>query len=131
MDSIYRFVVVVLNFICFIRLPTFPGWHEGVNQSGSDVEIRPFPSRPATATCLLAMGLAFGFGLVSIFWQHINSISTALIAETLTYGAVSGHVRGTSMALGWITVALIGCVGLGLLFMKLSIDHVTGLTDDE
>ena len=83
------------------------------------------------AVSLGAIALGFGFGLISVLWQHINSSSTASMAETLTYGAVSGHVGSAAMALGWVGVALLGLVTVGLLIMKLSIELIMRLTYDD
>ncbi|KAJ5666092.1 uncharacterized protein N7477_008540 [Penicillium maclennaniae] len=126
---IYRFIVVILTFICFILLSTFPGWHKEVDETGSEIETKPFPSDHVIAACLFTTCIGFGFGLISILWQHINSSSTASMAETLTYGAATGHVGGVAMALGWIAVGVIALVGLGLLEMKLSIDLLKRLID--
>ncbi|KAJ6059214.1 uncharacterized protein N7446_008797, partial [Penicillium canescens] len=109
------YIVVGLIFICFILLSTFPGWHEEVDENGSEREVKPFPSELVLSICFLAMGAGFGFGLISVLWQHINSSSTATMAETLTYGAVSGHVGGAAMALGWISTGLSAVVFIGLL----------------
>jgi hypothetical protein len=43
---------------------------------------------------------------------------------------VSGHVGAGSMALGWISVAIIGLVGTAILTMILSISMLRKLTDD-
>jgi hypothetical protein len=127
----YRYIVVALIFICFVLLSTFPGWHEEVDENGSERDVKPFPSGPVLSTCFLAMGAGFGFGLISVLWQHINSSSTATMAETLTYGAVSGHVGGAAMALGWVSIGLSAAIFIGLLVMKLSISILTSLTEDD
>lgn len=123
--------MVVLTFICFILLSTFPEWYEFVDETGSESEhqIKPVTFPHVMAACLFTTGIGFEFGLIAILWQHINSSSTASMAETLTYGAASGHVGGVAMALGWIAVGLIAFVGLGLLAMKLSFNFITRLPD--
>lgn len=52
------------------------------------------------------------------------------MAETLTYGAVSGHVGTAAMVLGWFAVGLIGVATIGLLIMIMSISLLRRLTDD-
>lgn len=52
------------------------------------------------------------------------------MAETLTYGAVSGHVGTAAMVLGWFAVGLIGTVAIGLLIMIMSISLIARLTDE-
>ncbi|KAJ5664658.1 hypothetical protein N7462_011471 [Penicillium macrosclerotiorum] len=123
-------ITIILIATCLIVLSTFPGWHEEFDETGSDIEVRPFPKPSAVTACLFTTGLGFGFGLTSILWQHINSSSTASMTETLTYGAASGHVGSSAMALGWIGVGLIALVGLGILTMKLSISYIKRLHDE-
>ncbi|KAJ5173764.1 uncharacterized protein N7500_001695 [Penicillium coprophilum] len=124
------YIVVALTFICILLLSTFPGWHEEVDDEGSMRAVKPFPSRPVTWACSLIMVTGFGFGLISILWQHINSSATATMTEMLTYGAVSGHVGGVAMALGWLSVGLISLVALGMLVMILSIQLIMKLTEE-
>ncbi|KAJ6125565.1 hypothetical protein N7471_012882 [Penicillium samsonianum] len=125
------YIVVALAFICILLLSTFPGWHEEVDDGGSMREVKPFPSRQVTMICLLDLIAGFGFGLISVLWQHINSSATVTMTEMLSYGAVSGHVGGTAMALGWISVGLISLVGLGILVMILSIELIRKLTEED
>lgn len=129
--TLNRYVVIVACVIAFILLSTFPGWHEERDENGSDVEIKPFPSRPVSQCVLIALVLGFSLGIISILWQHINSSSTASMAEILNYGAVSGHVGVGSMALGWIAVIIIGIVATAMLVMIMSISLIRRLTDDE
>ncbi|KAJ6095280.1 hypothetical protein N7486_006026 [Penicillium sp. IBT 16267x] len=124
------YIAVVLAFGCFILMSTFPGWHEEKNESGSEIEVKPFPSRPVSQIALGLISRSFGFSFISVLWQHINSSSTASMAETLTYGAVSGHVGTAAMVLGWFAVGLIGVVAIGLLIMILSISLITRLSDE-
>ncbi|KAJ6177910.1 hypothetical protein N7519_008371 [Penicillium mononematosum] len=124
------YIVVALMFICFLLLSTFPGWHEEVDEDGSELHVKPFPSEAVTLACLLALGASSGFGFISILWQHVNSSATATMAEILTYGAVSGHVGGVAMALGWLSIGLVALVCVGLWVMRLSISLVRNLTDE-
>lgn len=123
--------MIAVSFIGFLLLSTFPGWHEEVDDSGSEREVKPFPSRPVSYAVFYALAIAFAFGFVSALWQHINSSSTASMVETLTYGVVSGHVGPAAMALGWIAVGLIGIAALGMIVMIMSISLIRKLTDDE
>jgi hypothetical protein len=126
-----RYVVIVACVIAFVLLSTFPGWHEERDESGSDVEVKPFPSRPVSHGVLVVLVIGFCLGITSILWQHINSSSTASMAEILNYGAVSGHVGAGSMALGWISVFIIGMVGLAMQVLIMSISILRRLTDDD
>ncbi|PKX95432.1 Fig1 domain-containing protein [Aspergillus novofumigatus IBT 16806] len=124
------FITVVLTFLCFILLATFPGWHEEVGEDGSEREVRPFPSWTIMQVVLVLSVLGFMFGLVSIFWQHVNSSAAGTMSESLTYGAIEGHVGTAAMIIGWAAVVCLGIVALALLTMILSIQILRKLTDD-
>ncbi|KAJ5375575.1 hypothetical protein N7517_007581 [Penicillium concentricum] len=124
------YIVIVLIFICFLMLSSFPGWTEEIDDSGSVREVKPFPSRPVSQTCLLGFLSSAAFCLISVLWQHINSSAAATMAETLTYGAVSAHVGGAAMALGWLSLGLIAAVSIGMLVMILSISLLRKLTEE-
>jgi hypothetical protein len=117
-------------FICSLLLSTFPGWHEEADDDGEEREVKPFPSQAGLWACLLTASVSSGFGLISILWQHVNSSATATMAEILTYGAVSGHVGGAAMALGWLSIGLVVLVCVGLLEMELSISIIRNLSED-
>lgn len=95
------------------------------------MEVKSFPSRPVSQAAFAALITAFAFGFISVLWQHINSSSTASMVETLTYGAVSGHVGPAAMALGWIAVGMVGVAAFGLLIMIMSISLIRKLTEEE
>ena len=110
---------------------TFPGWHEETDDEGSEVEVKPFPSRPVTYVALGASTLGFIFALISVLWQHVNSSAAGTMAETLTYGAVEGHVGTGAMILGWAGVALICIVALAMLVMIMSVSIIRQLDDED
>ncbi|GAB1198082.1 hypothetical protein APSETT444_007390 [Aspergillus pseudonomiae] len=110
---------------------TFPGWHEEVDETGSEREVKPFPSRPVSQAALGLSSLGFIFALISILWQHINSSAAGTMAESLTYGAIESHVGTAAMILGWAAVACLGIVTLALLVMIMSISLLRRLTDGE
>ncbi|PLB38155.1 Fig1 domain-containing protein [Aspergillus candidus] len=125
------FIAIILTFICFVLLWTFPGWHEEVNAEGSEVEVKPFPSRPVSQAALGLIALGFMFGLISILWQHINSSAAGTMAEGLTYGAVESHVGIAAVVLGWAAVVCMGLSTFALLIMIWSIALIRVLTDDD
>ena len=125
------FIAIVLTFICFVLLWTFPGWHEEVNDDGSEIEVKPFPSRPVSQVALGLIGLGFMFGLISILWQHINSSAAGTMAEGLTYGAVESHIGTVAVVLGWAAVVCMGLSTVALLTMIWSIERIRLLTDED
>ncbi|KAI9707099.1 MAG: hypothetical protein M1836_000059 [Candelina mexicana] len=123
-------VAIVLAFICFLLLATFPGWHEEIDERGSDREVKPFPSRPVSQVALALIFISSIFVLVSVLWQHTASVAAATIAQDLGNGSVKSGVGTTAMILGWFGFALLIIVTIGLLVMILSIHLLDKLTDD-
>lgn len=128
---IFRIVAVVLSFFCFILLATFPGWHEERDESGSDVEVKPFPSRPVSQAALALIFVSSVFVLVSVLWQHTASVAASTIAQDMGNGSVKSGVGTSAMVLGWFGFVLLVVVTIGLLVMILSISLIRKLTDED
>ena len=124
-------VAVVLAFFCFILLATFPGWHEEQNDAGSDVEVKPFPSRPVPQAALALIFVSSVFVLVSVLWQHTASVAASTICQDMGNGSVKSGVGTSAMVLGWFGFVLLVVVTIGLLVMILSISLIRKLTDEE
>lgn len=123
-------VAIILAFVCFLLLATFPGWHEEHDDNGSDREVKPFPSRPVSQIALALIFVASVFVLVSVLWQHTASVGASTIAQDLGNGSVRSGVGTAAMILGWFGFALLIIVTIGLLVMILSIRILDQLTDD-
>ncbi|KAF2261006.1 membrane fusion mating protein FIG1 [Lojkania enalia] len=124
-------VAIILAFFTFILLATFPGWHEERDRvTGSDVEVKPFPSRPVSQVALALIFISSIFVLVSVLWQHTASVAAATVAQDLGNGSVKSGVGTSAMVLGWFGFALLIIVTIGLLVMILSIIVLDRLTDD-
>ncbi|MDI1485074.1 MAG: hypothetical protein OHK93_000208 [Ramalina farinacea] len=124
-------VAIILAFACFILLATFPGWHEEIDEHGSDRDVKPFPSRPVSQIALALIFVASVFVLVSVLWQHTASVAASTIAQDLGNGSVKSGVGTAAMILGWFGFALLIIVTIGLLVMILSISILDKLTDEE
>ncbi|KAL1958498.1 hypothetical protein VTO42DRAFT_4362 [Malbranchea cinnamomea] len=121
-------VALILAFLCFILLITFPRWHE-VEADGDDVEVLPIPSRPVSQVALALIFVASVFILVSVLWQHTASVAASSIAQDLGNGSVKSGIGTSAMILGWFGFAFLVVVMIGLLFMVLSIPLVARITD--
>lgn len=126
-----RFIGVALTFLTFLLLGTFPGWHEEIDETGSNVEVSPFPSRSVSTFCLVTSALASMFHLVAALWQHINSSAAATMTTNMTYGAVKGSVGTGGMILAWGGTIFSIIVAGGLYVMIASISKIRQLTDEE
>jgi Ca2+ regulator and membrane fusion protein Fig1 len=126
-----RIVAIILAFFTFILLATFPGWHyEHDELTGSDVDVKPFPSRPVCQIALALVFVASVFVLVSVLWQHTASVAAATIAEDFGNGSVKSGVGTSAMVLGWFGFVLLIIVTIGLLVMLLSMSVLDKLTGD-
>jgi hypothetical protein len=124
-------VAIILAFVTFLLLATFPGWHEERDaHTGSDIDIKPFPSRPVSQVALALIFIASIFVLVSVLWQHTASVAAAQIAQDFGNGSVRSGVGTSAMVLGWFAFALFIIVTIGLLVMILSIHLLDRLTDE-
>lgn len=110
-----------LGFIGFLLLGTFPGWHEEVDEDGSEREVKPFPSRPVSQTALGLYVIAALFAFISGLLQHIASSTGSVMVQALTYGTANGHVGPAAMVLGWIAIFLYFLVAAALAIMIQSI----------
>ena len=121
---------IALAFVSICLLLTFPGWHEEVDDDGTEREVKPFPSRPVSLIALTASMLASLLALVSMTWQHTASVAVATTAQHLGYGTVKSAVGPTSLVLGWVGFGSMALAAVGLLVMVLGIRTLNQLTDD-
>ena len=127
----YSIVALVLAFVVILILATFPGWHEEHDaRTGSDIDIKPFPSRPVSQVALALIFVSSIFVLVSVLWQHTAAVAAAQIAQDFGNGSVKSGVGVSAIVLGWFGFALLIIVTIGLLVMILSIRLLDKLTDD-
>lgn len=130
-DIILRIVAIILAFICFLLLATFPGWHEETDERGGEHDVKNFPSRPVSQVALALIFVSSVFVLVSVLWQHTASVAASTIAQDLGNGSVKSGVGTTAMILGWFGFTLLIIVTIGLLVMILSINMLNRLVDDD
>lgn len=130
-DIILRIVAIILAFICFLLLATFPGWHEETDERGAEHDVKNFPSRPVSQVALALIFVSSVFVLVSVLWQHTASVAASTIAQDLGNGSVKSGVGTTAMILGWFGFTLLIIVTIGLLVMILSINLLDRLVDED
>lgn len=123
-----RIGAIALECIVFVLLSTFPGWHyEQDDLTGSDIDVKPFPSKPVVDTALCLLGLATMFNLTSALWQHTSAASAASMMEVAVFGAIKASVGTSTVVFVWLNFVLIFIVTVGLLIMSLSMSILDGL----
>lgn len=116
------FMAVVIAFVCTTLLSTFPGWRaERDYNTGSDVDVKPFPSWPVSQVALAQAFVAAVLLLIAALWQHVGAVGSATMAETANYGNVKTSIGTGAMAMAWAGFTIEMCVTIGLLVMILSI----------
>lgn len=123
-------IAIVLAFLSFLLLATFPGWHTTTGHDGSEQEVRPFPPRAVSQVALATIFIASVFILVSVMWQHTAAVAATTVTQDLGNGSVRSGVGTAAMVLGWFGFGLLVVVTLGLLVMILSIQLLNQLTDE-
>ena len=123
-------IAIILSFLTFLLLATFPGWHTTTTPDGSEHVVKPFPSRAVSQVALATIFIASVFVLVSIMWQHTAAVAASQVAQDLGNGSVRSGVGTSAMVLGWIAFSMLVMVTLGLLVMILSIQLLDRLTDE-
>lgn len=122
---------MALTGLAFAGLATFPGWHEERDaRTGSDIDIKPFPSRPVSQAVMALLFIASIFLLVSALWQHVAAVSAATNISTLSQRRLIVKVGAAAVALVWLSLAMVLVVAQGMLVMILSIHLLDRLTDE-
>lgn len=122
---------IALLVIVIAILMTFPGWHEDTDDAGSEVDVKPFPSRTLSTIATLLSTFASALALLSMLWQHVASVTFVTNAENMTYRLVKGRVGVVGLALGWLAVFTMIAGSIGLVVMILSVRLLDRLTDED
>ncbi|KAJ2898422.1 Ca2+ regulator and membrane fusion protein Fig1-domain-containing protein [Zalerion maritima] len=123
-------IAIIFAFVCLLLLATFPGWHEESNSEGSELDVKPFPTRPVSQVALAIIFVSSIFVLVSVLWQHTASVAASVIVKDFGNGSVKSGVGTSAMVMGWFSFALLIIVTIGLLVMILSIRFITRWISD-
>ncbi|PVH85652.1 hypothetical protein DL98DRAFT_511239 [Cadophora sp. DSE1049] len=120
---------IPLGFVATLILATFPGWHEELDDEGSEREVKPFPSRPVMKIALGALTLGSLFCFISVMLQHVAGAAGSAMVESLSYDTVRAKVGTASMVIGWGGELLYVVATVGLLVLALSIRSLAGAED--
>jgi hypothetical protein len=126
-----RILSVVLTSVTIAGLATFPGWHEETDrETGSIVDVKPFPSRKVSGMCAACMILSTLFSLTAATWQHVAATSSASVVEYAFDKGWDTEVGSVAAGLVWASFFINAIVMMGLILMKYSITLLDRLTDE-
>ena len=126
----YRFMAVAIGFVVFCLLARFPGWHEEVDENGSERDVKPFPNRFLTKLACGLSAVTVFLALISSLWQHTAAVAAATTTENMGYGFVKSIVGGAAMGLGWAAFTTLILPFVGLVILIFSIRFWDELEDD-
>jgi len=122
-------IAIVLMILASLLLATFPGWHVEVNSSGSDVDVKPFPSKPISQlVCVLLIGSSFVL-FVATLWQHSAAVIVAAMMPRFTSPALTTHVSPIAVALEWLAWALVSVAAIQISVIIVTIYNVLAGAD--
>jgi uncharacterized membrane protein len=115
----------------FAGLAMFPGWEEGTDDAtGSDIDIKPFPSRTVSKAVALTLFMASLLLFVSSLWQHVAAATLVTTVSSMSQGKLVGHVGVVAAVLIWLSLALVVLVFIGLLILIMSLHLLDILTSE-
>jgi Ca2+ regulator and membrane fusion protein Fig1 len=123
-------MAIGLAFLCVVLLSTLPGWHhEEDPHTGSDIDIRPFPSSSAVMTGLVTSLAAGFFAFASALWQHTGAVSARYMVQAMGYGSFVADTGTAALVLAWVSFGLLVVPAGGLVLWKIEIDALSTLGD--
>lgn len=125
-------MAIVLAFFAVLLFATFPGWHYEQDEfTGSDVDVKPFPSKSVTQVCLVLSVVAAMTILVMSLWQHTAAVAAKSTMLAGSYGNVKAEIGTAAIVLSWISCALLFAATIGVWVMRTSMSILDRLTGDE
>lgn len=122
-------IAVILITIAVILLCTFPRWREEVRpESGSMLEIRPFPSRKSMFLTFNFMFVATLFLIVSILWQVTASNAVQVISSN---NGFLGQSSRTAQILIGVNIAITGISAFIVMVYLLTLKSLDTLVDND
>ncbi|KAI4800498.1 hypothetical protein E4T44_10091 [Aureobasidium sp. EXF-8845] len=122
---------VVLTSVTVAIMATFPGWHEETNlETGSAVDVKPFPSPKVLRFCVACMFLSTLFSLTAAIWQHVAATSSASVLDYAFDKGWDTEVGSVAAGLVWTFFFMNAIVMLFLFLLMYTIALIDRLTDE-
>lgn len=97
----------ILSILAGGTILTFPVFKTYVQDNGSVLEFRAFPSTTTDLISIVSLGSANLLSLKFALWTHSGASSAADALNTLFPQSVSAHVGQVPIILSWIACALV------------------------
>ena len=121
---------IIFAFIATCLLATFPGWHEEVDENGSERDVKPFPSKAAVRVVLVSELMACILAFMSAVWQHVAAIAFSAALGLLSADTLSNRVGAAGMVFGWLGSISLLVGTIGILFLDIYLRSLDQLTDE-
>jgi hypothetical protein len=117
--------------LAFAGFATFPRWHEERDpRTGSDIDVKGFPSRSLSEAITFLLALASLLLLVSALWQHVATASIVSTVSSMSQRKLVGHVGAAAAVLVWLSLTLVIVTFIATVIMILSVRLLDRLTDE-
>lgn len=117
--------------MAFLILSTFPSWKTEVDsETGSEVDIKPFPRRKVQSAGFLVTILSVLFCLLAALWQHTSAATAATVIEVSTSESVQASTGAIGAVLAWLGVLFAFLAALGGVVAQISRVRLDYLLED-
>ncbi|KAI9702192.1 MAG: hypothetical protein M1820_006274 [Bogoriella megaspora] len=116
------FASIALAFTSMIALSTFPALYH-VNDdytSGSDIDVKPLPTRTVSYACLALISASAIFALLASLWQHTAAVAVSSLIEKTGYGFTKAAVGANAAILAWCGFGAFALLAIGTVVMTVS-----------
>lgn len=119
-----RITANVLAFACICGLATFPGWHEEIDENGSEREVKPFPSRPITRLINIGFVVSSLLMFISTIWQQTAAVAATSAITWTSNGTLKSHTGVLAMVFAWLAASFLTVCAFGIRILTTSLEIV-------
>jgi hypothetical protein len=121
---------LILTFIASLIIPAFPSWRTVVDDDGSEMEVKPFPSVTNSGIALAVATFSSLLAFAAMVSQEVAAAATARNIQNMAYGSVLAKKGESAMVLGWLAFVWIAILSLGLVAQIVSLRNWASMVED-
>ncbi|KAK5059731.1 hypothetical protein LTR84_009614 [Exophiala bonariae] len=122
---------MALSVLAIGVLSSLPGWKTHILEDGEAHQIRPFPAPNVTSFCLATLCFSAGFGFISVLWLHVAAVAATGTLDFMIEDIVVTQVGSAAMALGWLAFGTEMIALVGVFIMRVSLNLLDQITDED